>query len=276
MPRNLIPRILKGVALLFVVLWSVIPIAMIVVSSFKTPRDIFAVPTKILFQPTLDNYAVLWSSATSLAPALLNSLIVTVGTTLLTLLTSLLAAYAYSRYRSRLLSISAFYLIALRMIPPIVITLPLFPVVNALRLNDTHWILILLYTAFFVSLGTFIMRSFVDQIPKELDEAAIVDGANRLQVITRVILPLAAQGMVAVAVFIIVFAWNEYLFAFIFTSANAKTAPLALAELNDAAEGTDWGTVMAAATVQLAPVLAFVVLAQKFLVAGLTAGAVKG
>ena len=111
------------------------------------------------------------------------------------------------------------------------ITLPLFPVVNWLKLNDTHLILILLYATFFVSLGTIVMRTFIDQIPRELDEAAMIDGASQFQIIARVIFPLAAQGMLAVAVFVIVYAWNEFLFAFIFTTTKAKTAPLVVAEM---------------------------------------------
>jgi multiple sugar transport system permease protein len=266
----------KAFAMLVVCFWSGLPIALIFLSSLKLPRDIFASPPSLFFTPTLNNYARLWAEAGNIFSGMLNSLIVTVGTTSLAVLVSLLAAYAYSRYRSRLLSVSAFFLIAIRLIPPIVITIPLFPAVNALSLNDTHFILIILYTAFFVSLGTFVMRTFIDQIPRELDEAAIIDGASRLQVISKVILPLSAQGIVAVAVFIIVFAWNEFLFAFIFTSSFAKTAPLALAELNDSFDGVQWGVVFAAASVQLVPILIFIIITQKYLVAGLTAGATKG
>ena len=171
---------------------------------------------------------------------------------------------------------SALFLILVRLLPPIVITLPLFPIINWLRLNDTHLILIILYATFFVSLGTILMRTFIDQIPRELDEAALVDGADQFTILRRVILPLATQGMLAVAVFVIVFAWNEFLFAFIFTSTRAKTAPLFIAEMIGSFDGVDWGILFAAATVQLLPILIFVVLTQKYLVAGLTAGAIKG
>ena len=152
---------------------------------------------------------------------------------------------------------SAFFLIFIRLIPPIVITLPLFPVVNWLGLNDTHLILIVLYATFFVSLGTMVMRTFIDQIPRELDEAAHGRrGDSRARSCRKVILPLAAQGMVAVAVFVIVFAWNEFLFAFIFTTTRAKTAPLVISEMIGAVDGVEWGVLFAAATVQLLPVLA--------------------
>jgi ABC-type glycerol-3-phosphate transport system permease component len=111
-----------------------------------------------------------------------------------------------------------------RLIPPIVATLPLFPVASALGLRDTHVLLAVLYATFFVSLGSFVMRAFIDQIPEEMDEAAAVDGAGRFTTLWRVITPLAAQGMMAVAVFVVVHAWNEFLFAFIFTSTRAKTS----------------------------------------------------
>jgi multiple sugar transport system permease protein len=152
----------------------------------------------------------------------------------------------------------------------------LFPMVNWLGLNDTHIVLIVLYATFFVSLGTVLMRTFIDQIPRELDEAATIDGASQLTLLLRVILPLAAPGMIAVAVFVVVYAWNEFLFAFIFTATKAKTAPFVLSEMISSVDGVDWGVLFAAATVQLIPVLLFVIVMNRFLVAGLTAGATKG
>jgi multiple sugar transport system permease protein len=127
-----------------------------------------------------------------------------------------------------------------------------------------------------VSLGTILMRTFIDQVPRELDEAAVIDGAGRLTVLRRIVLPLAAPGMLAVAVFVVVFAWNEFLFAFIFTATRAKTAPFVLSEMISSVDGVDWGVLFAAATIQLLPVLLFVIAMNRFLVAGLTAGATKG
>jgi multiple sugar transport system permease protein len=274
--RTTIGVIGKAVGLTLFAVWSLVPIAMIVMASFKADRDIFAVPQRWLFTPTFVNYENLVLRWSDFFRALFNSLIVTTGATLLALAVSTLAGYAYSRYRGRTLAFSAFFLIFIRLIPPIVITLPLFPVVNMLGLSDTHLVLIILYATFFVSLGTLVMRTFIDQIPRELDEAAAVDGASRGQIIRKIVLPLSAQGMIAVSVFVIVFAWNEFLFAFIFTATRAKTAPLVISEMIGAVEGVEWGVLFAASTVQLVPVLLFVVLAQKHLIAGLTAGATKG
>lgn len=258
------------------VLWSAFPIFMVVTSSFKTHLDIFAVPPRFVFEPTLQNYVLLFREWPQFFDALLNSLIITVGATLLTAVTSLLAGYAYSRFHSRTLTLSAFFMILVRMLPPIVVTIPLFPAISALKLSDTHAILILLYAAFFVSLATWIMKTFIDQIPRELEEAAEVEGASVLQRLVKVVLPLSIHGMIAACVFVVVFSWNEYVFALIFTSNHAKTAPLILSEISGAVEGVQWGVLFAAATIQLVPILVFVLLVQKFIVTGLTAGAVKG
>jgi multiple sugar transport system permease protein len=258
------------------ILWSVIPIALVVAASFKPPRDIFAIPPTVIFTPTLENYARLWELWPGFFGNLRNSLIITAGATLMTVIVSSMAGYVYARYASRLLTASAFFMIVVRMLPPIIVTLPLFPLVNWLRLNDTHIILILLYATFFVSLATWIMRAFIDQIPRELEEAAFVDGAHLGQILLRVILPLVANGLIASSIFVLVFAWNEYIFALVFTTRNARTTPLVISEILSTVEGVDWGVLFAAATVQLAPILVFVLAVQRYVIAGLSASAVKG
>lgn len=266
----------KALAVIVLLLWSLVPIAFVVISSFKPGRDIFAVPPRHVFTPTLDHYAALWTRWGVFFDGLWNSLLITVGATALAVIASTCAGYVYSRNAGRMLNGSVLFLIVVRLIPPIVITLPLFPIVNSLGLNDTHFVLMVLYATFFVSLGTVLMRTFIDQIPRELDEAAQIDGAGRLAILWRVIVPLAAPGILAVAVFVVVFAWNEFLFAFIFTGTNAKTAPLVISEMIGSIDGVDWGILFAASSLQLAPVLLFVVFMNRFLVAGLTAGATKG
>lgn len=276
MRRPFYIKALRGLALIAIAFWSAFPIALVVLSSFKPARDIFVFPPTWAFTPTFANYAGLWLRWPDFFRTLGNSLIVTLGATALAVIVSAMAGYVYSRKRNPYLAGSAFFMIFVRLFPPIVVTLPLFPLVNALRLNDTHLILVILYATFFVSMGTMILKAFVDQIPRELDEAAMVDGAGVWSVFWRVILPLSAQGMIAVGVFVFVYAWNEFLFAFIFTTSAAKTAPLVLSEMTGAVDGVEWGVLFAATTVQLVPVLIFVLLAQKYLIAGLTAGATKG
>jgi multiple sugar transport system permease protein len=266
----------KALAVATILGWSLVPIALMLLSSLKPGQDIFAVPPKLVFEPTLIHYTELWTRWGGFFRGLVNSAIVTAGATVLVVVASTMAGFAYSRERGRFMTSSALYLVVVRLLPPIVLTLPLFGVVNQLHLNDTHLVLILLYATFFVSLGALLMRSFIDQIPRELDEAATVDGAGRMAILWRIIRPLSAQGALAVAVFVIVYAWNEFLFAFIFTSTRAKTAPLVISEMIGSFDGVDWGVLFAASSVQLVPILLFVVLMQKHLVAGLTAGAIKG
>lgn len=274
--ERILVNIGKTVAVLALLLWSLLPIAFIVFSSFKPGQEIFAVPPKWFFEPTFQHYLTLWNSWPSFFVGLKNSAIITIGATAIAVIASTMAGYAYSRFSSPLLEASIAYLIAVRLIPPIVVTLPLFPIVNWLGINDTHFVLMLLYSTFFVSLGTVLMRTFIDQIPRDLDEAAGIDGASGLVILRRIIVPLAAPGIIAVAVFVIVFAWNEFLFAFIFTAVKAKTAPLIISEMIGSIDGIDWGVLFAASTVQLIPVLLFVILMNRYLVAGLTAGATKG
>ena len=266
---------LRAAALGLIALWSLGPIVLMIAASFRPDREIFD-PQQTTITLTLANYRALLANWGDFFHGLSNSAIVAAGATALAVVVSALAGYAYSRLRRRWMAGSIAGLILIRLIPPIVLTLPLFPIVNWLRLADTHAVLILLYAGFFVSLGTVVMRTFMDQIPREMDEAAVVDGAGKWQIITRVIAPLAAPGMVAVAIFVAVFAWNDFLFAFIFTADRAKTAPLVLAEMTGAIDGVEWGVLFAATTLHLAPVLLFVVLAQRWLVEGLTAGSTKG
>ena len=258
------------------IVWSAFPILYIVVSSFKPQKEIFRFPPSVIFTPTLEHYVALVTKWDGFFPTLLNSLIIAAGATGLACIAAILAGFIYSRYSSRFLAGSVIYLIAIRLLPPIVVTLPLFPLVDALKLSDTHIVLIVLYAAFWVSMCTMIMKTFIDKIPRTLDEAAIVDGATSLQSLVRVIFPLALQGVAACAIFVFIFSWNEYLFALIFTTQHAKTAPLIISEVMDSVSGTNFGVLFAGVTVQLLPVTLLVMFAQRFLIAGLTAGSVKG
>lgn len=275
-PERILVNTGKTVAVILILLWSLFPILFIISSSFKPGREIFAVPPQWLFAPTFDHYVALWERWSIFFHALFNSTIVTIGATCLAVIASTCAGYVYSRRANRLLGASLIFLIAVRLIPPIVVTLPLFPIINNLGLADTHFVLSVLYATFFVSLGTVLMRTFIDQIPRELDEAAAMDGATMPVILWQVIMPLAAPGILAVAVFVVVFAWNEFLFAFIFTSTRAKTAPLVISEMIGSIEGVNWGVLFAASTIQLLPVLLFVMVMNRYLVAGLTSGATKG
>lgn len=277
MVRSTLPEIVARWALLvLVILWSVVPIVLVVFSSFKLPSRIFEFPPSLIFKPTFVNYTELARQFPEFFSTLVNSLIVTAGAGLLTLLVSVPAAYAYSRYRSKALTFSAFLMLAVRMFPPIVITLPLYPVIRYLGLNDSHIVLVILYSTFFVSLSTWVMKAFIDEIPREIDESAKLDGCNVFQLLAHIILPLSRHGLVATAVFVVVFSWKEFLFAFLFTSSNARTAPAVISEMLGSVTGVQWGPLLAAASLQLLPLLIFILLIQRFLVQGLTVGSTKG
>jgi multiple sugar transport system permease protein len=273
--RKLARKAAKSLIILIIVTWSVFPVAYIFINSFKLPRDIFAFPPSFPFMPTLTNYIDLARTFPTFFTYMGNSLVISVCATLLSVGAAALAGYVYSRYRSRPIAASAFYLVGVRLLPPLVATIPLFPWVNSLGLADTRTILVLLYAAFWVSMNTLVMKEFIDRIPRTLDEAAAIDGASEAMLFGRIILPLTLQGLVACAVFVFVFSWNEYLYAFIFAIQNAKTTPLILSEIMDSVTGTNYGVLFAAATVQMVPVVVLVLILQRFLIAGLTAGAVK-
>ncbi len=261
---------------MLIVIWSGGPVALIVLSSFKPTPEIFAFPPSLIFEPTLEHYRTLLEKWPDFFKTLGNSAAIAVLATALTVVASLLAGYVYSRYRGKAIAASALFMVAIRLLPPIVIILPLFPATSLLGMNDTYAVLVMLYATFFVSIGSMVMKTYIDGIPGELDEAARIDGASEIQILLRLIAPLAAPGMVAAAVFVFVYAWNEYLFAFVFTTTDAKTAPIVISEMMGSLTGVDWGLLFAAATTQLVPVTMFVIALQRFLVAGLTAGSVKG
>lgn len=270
-------RILAWMALLLVVTWSFGPILIIVASSFKLERNIFTYVPKLIFLPKLDNYSALIHDYPTYWASLRSSAITTFGAAILVVFLSFPAAYSYSRLKAKGLSLTALFLIAVRMFPPIIITIPLYPLCRGINLIDTPLILILVYSAFQVSLSVWILKSFLDGVPKELEEAAWIDGCNRAQSFLRVLMPLIAPGIIASIIFVCLFAWNDFVFAFLFTGTRAKTAPVLISEmLGSVGEGgVDWGTVFAAATIQLVPILFFVWFIQKRLVKGLTIGAMK-
>jgi len=275
-PRKLVQAGGKYLLLALILLWSGAPILLVVLSSFKDARYIFEFPPRIFFTPTFENYTYLAKTWPEFFSSLLNSLIVTAGAALLTVVVSFFAGYAYSRFHSRRLTMSAFFLLVIRMFPPIIITIPLYPIIRALNLFDKHITLVIFYSAFYASLRTWLMKSFMDQIPRELEEAAYMDGATMPQILAKIILPLSKHGMMATATFVIIYAWKEYLFAMLFTTTKAKTAPLLLGEMLGSVTGVQWGSLFAAATIQLIPILVYIYFAQNVLIEGATVGSVKG
>jgi len=205
-----------------------------------------------------------------------NSVIVVGAATVLALVIGTPAAYAFSRIRFRGDESLASSILSMRFMPPIAVAIPLFLMVKAIGLQDTYLGLILPYTAFALPLVVWIMIGFFDEIPREIDDAALVDGCTRVGVLLRVILPIARPGLVTAALFGAIFIWNEFLVAlYVIDSRSHQTISLGAATLVSAQRPIDWNIAAAVGVVTVIPILIFSLLVQRYIVRGLTAGAVK-
>lgn len=207
---------------------------------------------------------------------LLNSIIIGGGSTILAVGLGTLAAYAFSRFDVAGKDDLLFFILSTRMLPPVVVVIPIYLMYSALGLRDTHFGLILLYTTFNVSFAVWLMKGFIDEIPKEYEDAALVDGYSRFQTFVKVILPQSVTGIAATAVFCLITAWNEFAFALVLTEVGGKavTAPPSITSATGSA-GMDWGKIAASTFVFLLPVAVFTFLMRGHLLRGVTFGAVK-
>jgi multiple sugar transport system permease protein len=265
---------LFAVVMLFPVVWML-------ETSLKEGRDVYAVPAKLLgFDVTLDHYRDVFvqrggSGASDLAINFKNSVLVAGLSTLLATGLGVPAGWAYSRFAVKAKKDQLFFILSTRFMPPVVVVIPIFLMYRDLSLIDTKLGLILIYGAFNLPFTIWMMKGFVDEVPAEYEDAAMLDGYSRLEAFWRFTLPLLVPGIAATAVFALIFSWNEFVFAIFLTSSeSARTAPPAIAGLIG---GTtiDWGLVAASAMVFAVPVLLFAFLVRKHLVAGVTLGAVR-
>src|SRR5271155_4983593 len=240
--------------------------------SLETNAQIFAFPPRLWFNPTLANYVALWQ--TEFRHSFLNSTLVSLSSTLAAMLVGVPAAYALSRLRSRSDALSL-WIIASRMAPPTAFAIPYFLVYREIDLIDTRLGLIIIYLTFNISLVIWLMRSFFENTPRAMEEAAWIDGAGFWQGLVRIVLPTAAPGLAATAILCFVFSWNDFFFALILTRSEAMTAPVAVVNFMNY-EGWEWGRIAAGGTMVMLPVLVFSLVVRRFLISGLTAGAVKG
>ena len=250
------------------------PYFWMVASAFKSPGDVTAYPPVWVFAPTLDNFRELIYEMGALS-ALRNSLIVVGISTCLALIFGSMAAYALARFNIKGKETIALEILMVRMLPPIVSVIPLFLLAREFGLFDTYWILIAIYTLMGLPFVVWVMRVFIQEIPRSVEEAALVDGCTRLQVLFRISLPLMLPGLAATVVIIFMFAWNEYLFATMLTSSDAKTLPVVAANTVKP-RGISWGVASAAGVLMSVPVVVLALMAQRYLVRGLTFGVVKG
>jgi multiple sugar transport system permease protein len=272
--RNALKYALVFVALIF----ALAPVYWLLTISFKSEVDQFAVPPRwFWFQPTLVHYREAFLER-SFGQYLLTSAIVAVASTVCAMLVGTLAAYALSRFRlpRKLDTRLSLWILSTRMFPPIVTAIPLFLMMRDVRLLNTRPALIIVYTAFNLPFVVWMMRGFFREIPREIEEAAMVDGDSRLGALVRVLLPLAAPGLAATAVFCLIISWNEFLFALVLTQTDAAmTLPVGIAGRVTQYE-IRWGVMSAAGVVAMLPILVFAMAVQRYLVRGLSLGAVKG
>jgi multiple sugar transport system permease protein len=262
-----------AVAMLFPVVWMF-------ETSIKENRDVYAVPAQFLgFDVTLDHYRDVFvapgGGRSDLSVSLLNSVVVAGASTVLATVLGVPAAWAYSRFSLRAKKDQLFFILSTRFMPPVVVVIPIFLMYRELGLINTKLGLVLIYAAFNVPFTIWMMKGFVDEVPAEYEDAAMLDGYTRLQAFWKFTLPLLVPGIAATAVFALIFSWNEFVFAIFLTSSQeVRTAPPAIAGLIGGTT-VDWGLVAASAVVFALPVLVFAYLVRKHLVAGVTLGAVR-
>jgi ABC-type glycerol-3-phosphate transport system permease component len=267
---------LSQIALWVWVLLAMVPLIWMVTTSIKPEGYAQTIPPTWQFQPTLQHYVDVLRGATvtPFGPLLLHSLIVAVGSTALALVLGLFAAYALARLRFRGKRFLALWILSTIMFPPVVAVIPVFIMAGRLQLIDRYLTLIVPYAAFNLPLVIWVLRSSIQQIPEEIEDAALVDGASRLKIITQIVLPLAAPGIATAGILSMLLAWNEFLFALTLTRSQVKTAPVGISEFTGMF-GTQWGSLSAAATTIVAPVVIMALLLRRHLIEGLTLGAVK-
>lgn len=276
--RRTLARSARYALLIAAVVAAVVPVYWMLTISLKNEVDQFASPPKwFTFTPTLAHYRDAFSTR-SFGKYLITSAIVATFSTMFAMALGTMTAYGLSRFRLRgqLDRRLSLWILSTRMFPPIVTAVPLFLMMRDLRLINTVSSLVIVYTALNLPFVVWMMRGFFKELPRELEEAAMVDGDSRLGALVRVILPLVTPGLAATAVFCLIVSWNEFLLALVLTQTDAAmTLPVGIAGRVTQYE-IKWGVMSAAGVVAMAPILVFALAVQRYLVRGLSLGAVKG
>ncbi|AGA58852.1 ABC-type sugar transport system, permease component [Thermobacillus composti KWC4] len=255
-------------------LWALVPILHMILSSMKTQVNMFEMPPRLFFTPTFDVYEEMFFGRGDFPQFLRNSLVVSVVTTALCLLLGVMGGFGLARGNFRWEKDVSFWVISTRMAPIPAVILPLYLIFSKLNLIGTTTGLVLAYTTFNLPFALWMMSTFFKDVPADLEEAAMIDGCGKFRAFWRVVVPAAAPGIVATAVLCLMFSWNDYLFASIFTGRGTQTVPIA-ASLLVSQSGIKWGQAMATGTVIIMPMLICGLLVRKYMVRGLSMGAVK-
>lgn len=270
--RTIWSKIGRVLFLLAVLTFVIMPIAWLALGSLKTRESALALPPQIFFQPDFSAYAKIMSQG--FLGSFQNSLTIALTNVVLTLVLGTPAAYALTRMRGKVQENLSFWLLSIRMAPLFAVILPLYVLFKSIGLLDTPIAVALAHLTLTLPMAIWMLVTYFRTIPEDLDQAAILDGASPLQILWIVIIPIARPMLASVAIIVFIFSWNEFLLAFILTSRNAQTVPVAVASL----AGTmsfDWPLIAAVSVFSMIPALLFVGFAQRHIVAGLGSGAVK-
>ena len=310
-PRSRLTHTLRAILVIGIALVILVPIFVMLNTAFKTRPEVVSVPPKVIYTPTLEGFVLLLTERAVASPAVLeelqaavelgelglfdrlalglgqeitgpseyvkrlrNSVIIAGLSTVASVVLAVFAGYAFSRYTVIGKNDLLFFILSTRFLPAVVVTVPLFIMYTQLKLHDTHIGMILLYTVFNLSLAVWLMKGFMDEIPLEYEEAALVDGYTRMQAFFKIVLPQAVTGIAATTVFCLIFAWNEYAFALMLTSETARTAPPSIATMLGRS-GIEWTAIAAGSLGFLIPVIIVVFLLRNYLLRGVTFGAVR-
>ena len=270
--RKQINDFLQFFLILSAAVFIMIPIYWIISGAFKQQVDIFQL--KLLFTPTLENFKIIFKSPYNLLDKLFNSTIVAFSTVVVAIPLATMAAYSFSRFRLTGERIMFVTILATQFVPAVVIVLPFFILFRDLGILDTRLALILVNLSLIMPFAIWMIKGFIDGIPLDTEEAALVDGSSRIQVILNVVLPMSLPGVITAAIFCFILAWNEFLFAVIITTNNAVTMPVGLSMFH-AEEGVLWHLISAAGIMIMLPMFILATLIQKHFVQGMTMGAVR-
>lgn len=271
--RRSLNELLRFAGVLLVAFFVIFPIFWLILTSFKFPRDAFS--TRILFEPTLSNFAKLFAEPWNFQPLVVNSIIISTVTMLIAVPLATMGAYAFSRYGFRGSDLLLVAVLASQFLPGVVVILPYFIQFRNLGMLDTRTAIIIVHLSFAIPFATWLLKGFIDALPEEIEEAALVDGANEWKTLRYVTVPLLMPGIVTAAVFTFITSWNEFLFAFVLTKNKAQPMMVGLKSLV-ALRGIPWELLSAAGILIMVPVFILALSIRKYFVEGMTMGAVKG
>lgn len=296
-PLRLVGEFFFWLALIAALVFFLFPLVWMLITSIKARNEVTLLPPTFIpfaqFQPTVDNYLAVFTKASELGTitsstgqeqrrseisafpgALANSVLIGTATTVIAVILGTLAAYAFSRYRVKGEGDLLFFILSTRMLPAIVVLIPIFLMFNAVGLRDSYFGITLLYITVGLPFVVWMMKGFFDEIPKEYEEAAMIDGYSRAEAIWKIVIPEAMPAMLATAVFVLITAWNEFVFVQLLNPAQATTVPPFLYAIIGVGQ-IEWGRMAATSVVFLLPVVLFTFLVRKNLLRGVTFGAVR-